>query len=59
MTTTRPYLARSLQQSGYTGTTGTTPYKPATADQINGLQDACNGPAKNAPPVVASNATVF
>ena len=54
------YLAPSLRDAGYTGATGTTPYKPASATQIDALQTAYTAPA---PPsvqrVVSPTATVL
>jgi hypothetical protein len=39
---TEPYLAPSLKDQGYTGATGTTPYKPASQQQLGELQAAYN-----------------
>ncbi|TXT37571.1 MAG: putative histidine secretory acid phosphatase [Comamonadaceae bacterium] len=36
------YIAQTLIDQGYTGATGTTPYKPATAGQITQLQNIYN-----------------
>ena len=55
-----PYLAPTLKDQGYTGATGTTPYKPATTQQVYALQGLYNNsPAANAPQVVSTTATVI
>jgi hypothetical protein len=55
-----PYLAPTLQDQGYTGATGTTPYKPATTQQVDVLQGLySNSPATNAPQVVSATAMVI
>jgi predicted RNA-binding protein with TRAM domain len=55
-----PYLAPTLQDQGYTGATGTTPYKPATTQQVDTLQSLYNNsPVANAPQVVSATATVI
>ena len=61
VTPTSPaYLAPTLQDQGYTGATGTTPYKPATTQQVNALQDLYNNsPTANAQQVVSATATVI
>ena len=41
---TDTYLAPSLRDAGYTGATGTTPYKPASAGQIDVLQTVYTTP---------------
>lgn len=57
-TTTTPYLAPALKDQGYTGVTGTTPYKPPTDAQLGALKDAYyNSP--NAPYVISTNAVVI
>jgi hypothetical protein len=54
------YLAPSLKDQGYTGATGTTPYKPADTQQLDALQNLYNNsPAANAPQVVSPTATVI
>ena len=37
-----PFLAQSLKDKGYTGVTGSTPYKPATPEQTATLQNIYN-----------------
>jgi PIN domain nuclease of toxin-antitoxin system len=55
-----PYLAPTLKDQGYTGATGTTPYKPATTQQVDTLQGLYNNsPVANAPQVVSATATVI
>jgi Uncharacterized alpha/beta hydrolase domain (DUF2235) len=55
-----PYLAPTLKDQGYTGATGTTPYKPATTQQVDALQSLYNNsPVANAPQVVSATATVI
>jgi hypothetical protein len=58
--TDNSYLASLLKDQGYTGATGTTPYKPANTQQVEALQELYNNsPAANAPQVVSSTATVI
>ena len=55
-----PYLAPMLQEQGYTGATGTTPYKPATTQQVDALKGLYNNSsAANTPQVVSFTATVI
>lgn len=54
------FLAPSLIDQGYTGATGTTPYKPATAQQVATLQDLYNNsPAAGVSRTVSASATVI
>lgn len=58
--TSQPYLAPSLKDKGYTGSTGTTPFRPATGSQLENLQDLyANSPVKAAPTVISATATVL
>jgi hypothetical protein len=41
------YISPSLAQQGYTGSTGSTPYRPATTDQLEQLQALYGTPFSN------------
>ncbi len=54
------YIAPTLKDQGYTGASGTTPYKPPTATQQGTLQDlSTNAAVTGVPRTVATNATVL
>ena len=54
------YLAPNLKDQGYTGATGTTPYKPANTQQVDALRNFYNNsPVANAPQVVSATAIVI
>lgn len=57
-TSSTPYLAPSLKDRGYTGATGTTPYRPATPDQVRTLQEQYNNSFTSSAPVVTPGKTV-
>ena len=58
--TPTPYLAPVLKDMGYTGVTGTTPYKPASEQEVAALQDLySNSPVSNLAPTVSAAATVI
>jgi hypothetical protein len=57
---TAPNLPYSLQAQGFTGATGSTPYKPATAEQAATLQSIYNDKSvTTVPRTVSSNATAI
>lgn len=59
-TTGQPYLAPSLQQEGFIGTTGTTPYKPVSQETIQTLRALHDRPpVQNVNPVISPNAQVI
>lgn len=57
-TSSAPYLALSLKDQGYTGATGTTPYRPATPDQVGTLQEQYSHSFTSSAPVVVPRKTV-
>jgi hypothetical protein len=57
-----PTISQILAQLGYTGTTGTTPYRPSSSAQVSALQNqynnALNGQAIVRPPSTATQITL-
>jgi hypothetical protein len=55
-----PYLARSLQQQGFTGVTGSTPYKSVSPEGVQALQSLYyQPPLQNVKPVITNHAEVI
>ncbi|RYD66962.1 MAG: hypothetical protein EOP84_30855, partial [Verrucomicrobiaceae bacterium] len=57
-TSTTPYLAPSLKNQGYTGATGTTPYRPVAAEQVRALQEQYRNSFASGGPLIAPSNTV-
>lgn len=57
---TTPYLAPTLQEQGFTGSTGGTPYKPVSNEGVQALQNLYyQPPLQNVKPTISPNAQVI